>query len=137
MPQHYATAQEAEDAFYDAIDDRDAKRLRDVWEDSADIACLLPMQPLRLGHDVHGVWAPLFEADMRLDIQVRHIRWIELSEVAVHYVQELVTLPGRPPQPPVFATNIYRKGPEGWRMILHQNSPSPPPTGSVPPGIVP
>jgi ketosteroid isomerase-like protein len=108
-----------------------------VWEDSPDIACLLPMQPLVHGAEIHNAWPPLFEGDMRLDIQVRHIRWLELGEVAIHYVEELVSFPGRPPQPPLFATNVYRKGADGWRMLLHQNSPAPPPPGSAPPGMGP
>lgn len=135
MPDQYPTPQDAEDAFYDAIDDRDAARMRGVWEESPDIACLLPMQPLLFGEQVFEAWAPLFEGDMRVDIQVRHIRWRELGELAIHYVEELVTLPGRPPQPPVFATNIYRRRSEGWRLILHQNSPSPPPVGAMPPNL--
>jgi hypothetical protein len=137
MPEYYETAQDAEDAFYDAIDDRDAERLRGVWDDSADIACLLPMQPLLHGQDVHSAWAPLFEADMQLDIAVRHVRWLELGDLAIHYVEEFVRVPGRPPQPPFFATNLYRRGSNGWRMILHQNSPAPPPPGAMPPGMGP
>jgi ketosteroid isomerase-like protein len=137
MTEQYPTAQDAEDAFYDAIDDRSADRLRGVWEDSADIACLLPMQPLLQGEKVHSAFAPLFEGDMRLDIQVRHIRWLELGDLAIHYVEELVRVPGRPPQPPFFATNVYRKGASGWRMVLHQNSPAPPPPGAMPPGMDP
>jgi len=137
MTQNYATAQDAEDAFYDAIDERNSEQLRGVWGNSNEIACLLPMQPLLHGEEVHSAWAPLFEADMKLDMQVRHIRWMELGDVAIHYVEELVTVPGRPPQPPVFATNVYRNGNQGWRLILHQNSPAPPPPGSMPGGMPP
>jgi hypothetical protein len=137
MPEHFATPQDAEDAFYDAIDDRDAEQMRAAWDDSEDIACLLPMQPLLHGAAVHEAWKPLFEGDMRLDIQVRHLRWLELEGLAIHYVEERVSFPGRPPQPPLFATNVYRKRANGWRMILHQNSPAPPPPGSMPPGVIP
>lgn len=140
MPAHFATPQEAEDAFYDAIDERDAERLRGVWEDSADIACLLPMQPLRRGNQVHEAWTPLFGGDFHLDIQVRHLHWVEMADLAIHYVEEAVSVPGRPPQPPVLATNIYRRGPDGWRLLLHQNSPAPPPPGplpGMPPGLMP
>ena len=137
MPEQYPTAQDAEDAFYDAIDERDAERLRGVWEDSPNIACLLPMQPLLHGEQVHAAWAPFFEGDLRLDVQVRHIRWLELGDIAIHYVEELVKAAGHPPQPPVFATNVYRRGDDGWHLILHQNSPAPPPPGAMPPGMPP
>ena len=137
MAEEFATPQDAEDAFYDAIDDRDRDRLRAVWEDSADIACLLPMQPMLHGSDVHKAWAPLTEGDVRLEIQVRHIRWLEAGDLTTHYVEERVSFPGQPAQPPVYATNVYRRGETGWRMILHQNSPTPPPPGAMPPGMGP
>jgi ketosteroid isomerase-like protein len=137
MSDEFATPQDAEDAFYDALDDRSAERIRAVWENSEDIACLLPMQPLLHGSAVHKGWAPLTEGDLRLDIQVRHIRWLEAGDLAIHYVEELVSVPGQPVRPPVYATNVYRRGEDGWRMILHQNSPTPPPPGAMPAGLGP
>jgi ketosteroid isomerase-like protein len=133
MTQEYATAQEAEDAFYDAIDERDAERLRSVWEDSGEIACLLPMQPMLHGAEVQGVFRPLIDREIQLDIQVQHIRWLEAGDLAIHFVEERVSVAGNPPQPPVYALNIYRKGNAGWRLLVHQNSPTPPPPGSMPP----
>jgi uncharacterized protein (TIGR02246 family) len=132
--QEFTTPQDAEDAFYDALDDADAEKMRRVWEDSPEIACLLPMQAFVHGPDVHKVWEPLTKGDVSVDIQVRHVRWLELGDVAIHYVEELVTVPERGQQPPVYATNIFRKGDGGWRMILHQNSPAPPSPGPMPPG---
>lgn len=137
MSQDFATAQDAEDAFYDAIDERDPVRLRKVWEDSGDIACLLPMQPMLHGSQVHQAFAPLTDGEIQLDIQVRHIRWLEAGDVAIHFVEERVSTPGNRPQPAVYAMNIYRKGDTGWRLLVHQNSPTPPPPGAMPPGIAP
>ena len=136
MPEQYATAQDAEDAFYDAIDECDAERLRDVWEDSADIACLLPMQPMLHGADVYEAFQPLVNGEVKLDLQVRHIRWLKAGDVAIHFVEERVSVPGTPPQPAVYAVNVYRRGGAGWRLLVHQNSPTPPPPGSMlPPGM--
>lgn len=138
MPQELATPQDAEDAFYDAIDERDAEGLRSVWEDSADIACLLPMQPMLHGADVHEAFRPLTDGEVQLDIQVRHLRWLEAGVIAIHFVEERVSVPGSPPQPAVYAVNIFRKGGSGWRLLIHQNSPTPPPPGSMfPPGMPP
>lgn len=133
MTAEFATAQDAEDAFYDAIDERDGERLRAVWEDSADIACLLPMQPMLHGADVHEAFKPLVSGEVKLDIQVRHLRWLEAGDLAIHFVEERVTLPGAPSQPAVYGVNIYRKGSSGWHLLIHQNSPTPPPPG-MPPG---
>jgi ketosteroid isomerase-like protein len=138
MSENFATPQDAEDAFYDAIDDRDAERLRAVWEDSDDIACLLPMQPMLHGADVHEAFRPLTDGEVQLDIQVRHLRWLETGNLAIHFMEERVSVPGNPPQAPVYAVNIYRRGDSGWRLLVHQNSPTPPPPGSMmPPGMPP
>jgi ketosteroid isomerase-like protein len=133
MTRAFPTPQDAEDAFYDAIDDRDAAAMRAVWDSSDDIACLFPMQPLLQGQAVQEAWMPLMRGEVTIDIQVNHIRWVSLGDVAIHYVEERVSVPGQAPNPPVYATNVYRQRPEGWRLILHQNSPSPPTPGTVPP----
>ena len=39
----FATPQDAEDAFYDALEGGDAEAMAAVWDPAADIACLLPM----------------------------------------------------------------------------------------------
>lgn len=137
MAAEFATAQDVEDAFYDAIDDRDAEALSRVWEDSDAIACLLPMQPLLHGTDVYEAFRPLIEGEFRVQIEVRHIRWLYACDLAIHFVEEHVTVPGAPPQPAVYATNVYRNGKEGWRLLMHQNSPLPPPPGSMPPPGIP
>jgi ketosteroid isomerase-like protein len=137
MPETFATPQDAEDAFYDAIDERDLNAMLAVWEASDDVACLLPMQPLVRGSsELRKAWEPMLKGDFAIEIEVLHLQWLELSELAIHYLQEKVKVAGQPQaQPPVYATNIYRKGPDGWRMLLHQNSPAPPPPGMMPPGL--
>ena len=134
MTGSFATPQDAEDAFYDAIEEGDAQALQAVWEDSHEIACLLPMQPMLHGAEVHEAFRPLTEGQVKLDIQVRHIRWIEAGDVAIHLIEEVVGSPGRPPQPPVYALNVYRRGASGWRLLIHQNAPTAPPPGARPPG---
>jgi hypothetical protein len=49
MTKIFDTPQEAEDAFYDALEEGDLKQLLSVWADSEDICCLLPMYPLVRG----------------------------------------------------------------------------------------
>ena len=123
----FASPQDAEDAFYDAIDDKDLSAMMAVWDDADDVACLLPMRPLAQGRsELQDVWRQLLGAEFDLQIQVHHLRWVEGGDWAVHYLQEEVEAPGQP-QPLVYATNVYRRGPSGWRMLLHQNSPAPPP----------
>lgn len=133
MSQGYATPQDAEDAFYDAIDEADPEAMAEAWDTSDDIFSLLPMGLPQFGRDqVLANWQSVLGASRGLEIQVRHLHWIESREIAIHCVEERVILPNQPPgtpNPPLFATNIYRLGPNGWRLIMHQNSPPSPPPG--------
>lgn len=134
MSQEFATPQDAEDAYYDAIEDGDLSAMLAVWETSDDVVCLLPMQPLVQGHGkIREAWGPLLQSDVKVDIEVLHFHWIEAGDLAIHYLREKVNIPDQPQQqPPIYATNIYRKDGSGWHMILHQNSPAAPPPGMMP-----
>ena len=48
MTQTYDTLQEAEDAFYEALEEGDLSQLLAVWAESNDSCCLLPMYPMYL-----------------------------------------------------------------------------------------
>jgi len=137
MTKAFPTPQDAEDAFYDALDEGDLEAMREVWEDSDELVCLLPMAPAVVGRQsmLKG-WEPLLTGQVKIDIEVRHLHWIETPEIAIHLVEERVSVAGQAGrQPPMYATNLYRKREGGWRMIMHQNSPTPPPPGMVPPGL--
>lgn len=128
----FATPQDAEDAYYDALDSGDAEAMARVWEASEQIACLLPMSPLAVGAAVQRLWQGILARGTRFDLQVRHLAWIEHDDLAIHLVEE--RSPGRAGQvlPPIYGTNVYRRGADGWCLVLHQNSPTPPPPPGMP-----
>ncbi len=131
----FDTAQDAEDAFYDALEAGDADAMARVWEDSEAIACLLPMTPLVIGREVLQLWRSIFEQSGAFDIQVRHLAWIDAGDTAIHLIEER-THQGQqgagsgPAAPAIYGTNVFRKGADGWRLLMHQNSPTPPPPGA-------
>ena len=65
----------------------------------------------------------------QLDIEIKHLAWIESDSLAIHLIEEHVSAPGQTERQAVYATNIYRQGDEGWHILMHQNSPTPPPPG--------
>ena len=134
---NYETPQAAEDAYYDAMESGDLDALLGVWDTADDIACLLPMHHMALGRQaIADSWKAVFATASVIDLQVKHVQWIETGEVAIHLVEETPSA-GPPGQPamPVYATNVYRLTADGWRMILHQNAPVPPPPGFRPEGF--
>jgi ketosteroid isomerase-like protein len=129
------TPQDAEDAYYDALEAGSLADLMAIWDDAEDIACLLPMQPLAHGREaVHSAFAPFFDQGRKVAISVTHLQWFETETFAVHLVEERAEPPPGQRTMPVYAINVYRHGPNGWRLIIHQNAPAPPPAGMPPPG---
>jgi len=129
MIQTYANPQDAEDAFYDALDAGELDQLLSVWAQSDDICCLLPMHPLVQSHQgVTEVFTRLLSQGHGVSLAITHLGWIETDDIAIHFVEETVQAPPPDtPPPPFYGTNIYRKDESGWRLIAHQNAPSPPP----------
>jgi uncharacterized protein (TIGR02246 family) len=126
----FDTPQAAEDAYYDAIDEQDLDALMAAWEESDEALCLLPMMPAQRGKKaIREAWTALLQPDLRLEIEIAHLSWIETAELAIHLVEERVKTPQQPEAQRVYATNIYRKDAQGWRLLMHQNSPTPPPPG--------
>jgi len=135
MSKTFPTAQDAEDAYYDAIEAQDLEAMLQVWEDSNEILCLLPMQPAQRGPTgIRQAWEPLLGGEIRVDIEVKHLSWIESAPLAIHLVEEHVQVAGQPDKQMVYACNIYRQGDAGWHLLMHQNSPPPPPPGLQMPG---
>ncbi|MEN8178423.1 MAG: nuclear transport factor 2 family protein [Pseudomonadota bacterium] len=130
------TPQDAEDAYYDAIDEKDLEAMMAIWEESDETLCLLPMMPAQRGTEsIRKAWEPLLTGEIRLDMEIKHLVWIEAGELAIHLVEEHVQAPGQQGKQTVYATNIYRKGADGWHILMHQNSPTPPPPGLQMPDI--
>jgi ketosteroid isomerase-like protein len=130
----FESPQDAEDAFYDALEGADLEAMASVWDSSDQIACLLPMTPLLRGPAVMEMWRSMLGSGTGVDIQIRHLAWIEGGDLALHLVEERIGAgpDGRPAPPPLYASKLYRRGPEGWRLVVHQSSPTPPPPGSMP-----
>ncbi len=130
MTQKYETPQQAEDAFYDALDEGDPGKLLTVWADSDDISCLLPMQTLVHGRkNVTDLFTHVLSRGRSVSLAVKHIGWIETGDIAIHQVEESLqaSSSGGPAQPPLYGINIYRKDAGSWRLIVHMNSPTAPP----------
>ena len=130
MTQTYTTPQEAEDAFYDALDEGNLSELLSVWAESDDICCLSPMHPMIQGRQgVTDVFTHMLSQGHGISVSIKHLSWIETDDIAIHQIEETVqsTPSDTPPPPPFYGTNIYRKDNSGWRLIVHQNAPTPPP----------
>jgi ketosteroid isomerase-like protein len=126
----FPTAQDAENAFYEALERADLEGMMAVWAEDEDIVCVHPGGPRLTGQDqVREGWARIFAAGGRARVHIAQQVAISAMMLAVHSVHENFTLEGEAqPRPPVVATNVYLRTAAGWRMIVHHASP-----GVVPP----
>ncbi len=119
----FKTPEQAETAFYQALIDGDAEAMAAVWAVAAEVACIHPVGPLLSGHaQVTAGWAHILDGG---GMRVRHRRLGMLSggDLAVHTVLEELLRGEEAGAVRVLATNVYRKGPEGWWLVLHHASP--------------
>jgi ketosteroid isomerase-like protein len=123
----YTTPFEAEAAFYNALERMDINAMMDVWADDDTVICVHPFSERHHGREeVAQGWRDHFAtANTQVRIELNHPQYTQTSRLAVHVLYQYAYVgPGRCPQPPSIVTNIYKLTPEGWRMVMHQASPT-------------
>lgn len=131
----FATALDAEAAFYEALERGDLEAMMSVWAEDEEIVCVLPSGPRLTGYaTVREAWRRLFESGPRLHLRVSHQSVTQNPFTVVHNNIEELTMAGEEQSSASFvASNVYIRGPLGWRLILHHASVAPPDNpGEVP-----
>ena len=129
----FPTAQDAENAFYEALERGDLEGMMAVWAADEEIICVHPGGPRLSGPDeVRSRWARIFSAGAGPRVHITQQVAVTAMMIAVHSVHENFSIEGDArAQVPVIATNVYLRTAAGWRMIVHHASPAPvqpPPT---------
>jgi uncharacterized protein (TIGR02246 family) len=121
----FESPEAAEKMFYHAFRDCDLAAMSRVWAD-AGIVCVHPGSDVLIGRDaVMRSWARILTNAVKPDIKTNILSRTRQDGMAVHVVEEFITPGGRkkPSVSVVIATNIYRLGDYGWRIIEHHSSP--------------
>lgn len=123
----FATPEEAEHAFYDALERADLASLMQIWADDEEIVCIHPGGLRVVGHSaVHESWQQTLSKG---PLHVRPLRPLVMQSMmcAVHVLVEQIAIRTHAgtQYASCYATNIYHKGPTGWRMVMHHASPAP------------
>jgi len=123
----FPTAQDAENAFYEALERADLEGMMAVWSEDEEIVCVHPAGQRLAGQEqVREAWRQMFAGGPGMRVQVAQQVAVTGMMVAVHSVHENITVTGEPrARPPMVATNVYLRTPAGWRMIVHHASPAP------------
>lgn len=125
-----AAVRAASEAFYAALNsvfNKDAQPMRDVWLHSAEVTAMRPNGGREVGWDaLWTAWqhvADIFEGG-HVEMTERVI--VECGDVAYEIGLEIGTFypGGKTVEVAHRATNIYRHGPQGWKIVHHHTDKS-------------
>ena len=136
----FPTPQDAETAFYEALEARDLEAMMEVWAEDEEIVCVHPGGLRLAGYEqVRNSWAQIFGSDQRVKVHLSNEVVLSSLMLAIHSVHENFLVQGeKRPRAPIASTNAYLRTGNGWRMVLHHASPAPPapPAAADPPKIL-
>ena len=126
---NFPTPQDAEAAFYEALEASDLEAMMGVWAEDEEIVCVHPGGPRLSGYDqVREGWVQLFGPGQRFKVHLSNQVILSTMMLAIHSVHENILVQGEQrPRVPIAATNVYLRTGTGWRMVLHHGSPAPQP----------
>lgn len=130
-----ASPQDLETQFYEALREGDLDKLMALWADDDEVVCVHPGGPRIVGHRaVRAAFEAMF-SNGRIQAHPERVRQVHTLDAAVHSVVERIVVHTEqgPRTAHVLATNVYIKGPQGWRMVAHHASPG---TLDEPPEVV-
>lgn len=125
MSTNFSTPDEAEAAFYDAIERADMAALDAVWSRDENIVVVHPGAMRIEGRSaVLQSFEHMFSEAPILDFTIVDTLYTGNDSLAIHLVREEIALDGQLVSIMV-STNIYQMEDGGWRMLLHHASPEP------------
>ena len=130
----FPTPQDAEAAFYEALERADLEAMMQVWAEDEEIVCIHPTGARLTGYEqVRESWSQIFNSRQRLQVQLSNQVYVHGMMLSIHSLHENILVAGEAkPRAPVVTTNVYLRTSNGWRMLVHHASPAPsaPPAGA-------
>lgn len=130
----FPTPEDAEAAFYEALEQGNLESMMDVWADDEEIVCVHPGGPRLTGFDqVREGWALIFKSGSQAKVHLTERVVVQGMMFSVHSLHENVYAPGaRPGRASAVVTNVYLRSAGGWRLIAHHASPAQRPAAAPP-----
>ncbi|MEY2684574.1 MAG: hypothetical protein RJA09_1718 [Pseudomonadota bacterium] len=135
-PAPYASVEDVEMAFYEALQRGDTDALMACWADEEEIACVHPGGARLVGAEaIRGAFQSLFAAGHGVAVRPEQVRQVQVGSCCVHHVVERIDIltDDGVQAAHVVATNVYSHTAQGWRLVVHHASPGAPAAAVVVP----
>ena len=123
----FATPQDAEAAFYDALERADLEAMMAIWAEDEEVTCTHPGGERLAGFAaVREGWRQVFAGLQRASVRVTDSVHRQGILLALHSLHEHYSVPGEEAaRPPVIASNVYVRGAQGWHLLSRHASGAP------------
>ncbi|UCV12394.1 nuclear transport factor 2 family protein [Dechloromonas denitrificans] len=122
-PVAYASPEDVEQAFYEALTKGDADLMMLLWAEDEETICIHPT-----GVRLQGVvpiresWRSIF-GNAKLRVEAEQLTHWQGSVMAIHHLTEVLYVGDDPsPHGPLYVTHVYTLGAHGWRMVSRHAS---------------
>lgn len=122
-PVAYASPEDVEQAFYEALIKGDADLMMLLWAEDEETICIHPT-----GVRLQGVvpiresWRSIF-GNAKLRVEAEQLTHWQGSVMAIHHLTEVLYAGDDPsPHGPLYVTHVYTLGAHGWRMVSRHAS---------------
>jgi uncharacterized protein (TIGR02246 family) len=122
----FATAEAAEEAFYDAMQRGDLAAMMALWAEDEDVVCIHPGGSRLVGLPaVRMSFGEIFTGG-GVDVRPTEVRVHQGAVIAVHSVLEKIVVRSEVGAriATCVATNVYVKQANGWRIVMHHSASS-------------
>ena len=125
----FATPQDAEAAFYDALERADLDAMMAIWAEDEEVLCTHPNGERIAGFAaVRESWRQIFASGQRASVRLSDAVHRQGILLALHSAHEHYSVPGEEvPRPPVIASTVYVRGAQGWHLLSRHASCAPAP----------
>lgn len=124
----FASAEEVEQHFYEAIRRCDVEALTQAWADDEDIICIHREGKRLLGtKQVHNSWRDILTQNCKFSVELKDKRVINCGMTVIHVMLEKITQTTAEGiiESVCHATNIFQKDSRGWHLIMHMATSAP------------
>ncbi|MDP3637769.1 MAG: nuclear transport factor 2 family protein [Azonexus sp.] len=120
---NFASPEDVESAFYDAVAKGDADRLVQLWAEDEETICVHPTGVRLIGlAPIRESWRGIF-VTARIRMQAESVARWQGSILAIHHLTEVLFVGDDPsPHGPLHVTHVYARGAHGWRLVSRHAS---------------